>query len=281
MRLQISHEIHYRYKAAPKRAIEVLRLTPQNHQGQFIVDWRLDVSSDGRLTRIDDGFGNIAHSVSIEGPIESFSVIASGEVATDDTAGVVREAVERLPVAVFLRDTDFTQPTPRIAELADRVLAGAVDRLDFLHRLNKALHERFETIENPPAPTRHAGEIEAGEDEASAQDLAHLFASTARRAGVPARFVCGYRRRDDVESVRSIHSWVEAHMDGIGWIAFDPSDGTCPTYDHVRLGVGLDWLGAAPIRGARTGGEGETLTQVIRVHSAGATASQSQAQWSR
>jgi hypothetical protein len=33
----------------------------------------------------------------------------------------------------------------------------------------------------------------------------------------------------------------------------------------VRVAVGLDYLGAAPVRGTRYGGAGETLTVAVRV----------------
>jgi transglutaminase-like putative cysteine protease len=42
-------------------------------------------------------------------------------------------------------------------------------------------------------------------------------------------------------------------------VGFDPANGVCPTPRHVRVAVGLDYLGAAPVRGARTGGGAETL----------------------
>jgi hypothetical protein len=36
----------------------------------------------------------------------------------------------------------------------------------------------------------------------------------------------------------------------------------------VRVAVGLDYLGAAPVRGTRFGGSGETLTVAVRVDQA-------------
>ena len=48
-------------------------------------------------------------------------------------------------------------------------------------------------------------------------------------------------------------------MPDLGWVAFDPANGICATDAHVRVAVGLDYLGAAPIRGTRYGGSGEVL----------------------
>ena len=44
MRIRIFHETVYRYDTPAKSAIEILRLTPRNHDGQYIVRWRLDLA---------------------------------------------------------------------------------------------------------------------------------------------------------------------------------------------------------------------------------------------
>jgi hypothetical protein len=47
--------------------------------------------------------------------------------------------------------------------------------------------------------------------------------------------------------------------------AFDAANGICGTDAHVRVAVGLDYLGAAPWRGARHGGRGELLSVKVQV----------------
>ncbi len=59
----------------------------------------------------------------------------------------------------------------------------------------------------------------------------------------------------------------------LGWVAFDATNGICATDAHVRVAAGLDYLGAAPVRGTRFGGSGETLAVDIHV---GQTSRQSQ-----
>jgi len=58
-------------------------------------------------------------------------------------------------------------------------------------------------------------------------------------------------------------------IDDIGWVGFDPANGISPTDAYLRVAMGLDYLGAAPVRGARHGGGGETLAVRVQV-SAGA-----------
>jgi transglutaminase-like putative cysteine protease len=51
----------------------------------------------------------------------------------------------------------------------------------------------------------------------------------------------------------------------LGWVAFDAANGICGTDTHVPLAVGLEYLGAAPLRGARRGGRGELLSVKVQV----------------
>jgi len=43
----------------------------------------------------------------------------------------------------------------------------------------------------------------------------------------------------------------------------------CTTDAHARIAIGLDYLGAAPVRGTRYGGGTETLTVAVKVEQAG------------
>ena len=124
MRIRISHETSYRYDAPTDGVIQTLRLTPRNHDGQFVADWRIDVSEDCRLDVHEDAFGNITHTFSADGPFGSLSVYVEGEVDVQDTAGIVRGAIERFPPSLFCGATPLTTPDEAIMDFA-RAGAGA------------------------------------------------------------------------------------------------------------------------------------------------------------
>ena len=108
MRIRIRHETIYRYLEPAKSAIQHLRLTPRNFDGQHVTDWRIDVDRDCRLIGSEDAFGNIVHRFTVDGPLESITTMVEGEVDTFDTAGVVSGALERFPPALYLRETPLT-----------------------------------------------------------------------------------------------------------------------------------------------------------------------------
>jgi len=269
MRIRISHETLYRYDTPPGGVTQALRLTPRNHDGQFVIDWRIDISEDCRLDEQEDAFGNIVHAFTADGPFTVLRVCVEGEVETQLTDGIVRGAVERFPPSLYLRETALTQVDSAIAEFARSArLAGTSEVLPLLHRLLERVRREIAYDTDPT----HAGTTAA---EAFAlrrgvcQDLTHIFIAAARTLGIPARYIGGYfHRADGVRQQEAGHAWAEAHVPELGWIAFDPANGICATEAHIRVAVGLDYLGAAPVRGTRYGGAGETLSVAVHVDQA-------------
>src|ERR1700751_2033582 len=130
MRIRISHESVYRYDAPASGVTHTLRLTPRNHDGQYVVFWRIDVSEDCRLDHHEDAFGNITHTFTAEGSFRELTVAVDGEVETQDTPGIVRGAIERSPPSLFLRETALTRPDTAILAFAREARAAAAEADD-------------------------------------------------------------------------------------------------------------------------------------------------------
>ncbi len=270
MRIRISHATTYHYDTPPKSVTQVLRLTPRNHDGQYVCNWRIDLSRDCQLHQRDGGFGNVSHSFTAEGPFDELSVTVEGEVDTQDTNGIVSGAVERFPPAMFLRESPLTEPDAAIIALADdtRDKAGG-DPLNLMHALMLAINDTMEFDTDPTQVTTTAAEAFALR-RGVCQDGTHIFIAAARHLGVPARYISGhFYRADDVTAQDAGHAWAEAYIEKLGWVGFDPTNGISPTEAHVRVAVGLDYLGAAPVRGTRYGGSGESLKVAVNVAQAG------------
>jgi len=265
MRLRIAHRNVYRYDPPAAGVIQVLRLTPRNHEGQYVVRWRIDVSADARLTGHEDAFGNLTRVFSADGPLSELSVEVDGEVDTQNTNGIVRGTVERFGPSLFLRDTALTQADSAIRQFAHGVRAekgGEV--LAELHALLDRLHGEMAHESDDVDGAASAAEAFARKRGPS-RDLSHIFIAAAHCLGIPARYVSGYFRGDDGPAQAAPHAWAEADVPDLGWVAFDPAGGVCPTDAHVRVAIGLDALGAAPVRGMRYGAGVERLEVAVKV----------------
>ena len=269
MRVRITHETVYDYERPVRGLIQHLRLTPRDHDGQHVLRWRIEPSADGRLKRGEDTFGNVLHTFSAGGSVEALTIRVTGEVETNETHGVVRGAVERLPDIFYLRESSLAHADAEIRAFTRDVIGDiGADRLAGLHRLVAALHSEviFDTEPTHAATTAaEAFALRRG----VCQDLTHIFIAAARYMGIPARYVSGYFHRvDGVTDQEAGHAWAEAKVPDLGWVGFDPANGISAGEAHVRVAVGLDYLGAAPIRGSRYGGGSETLDVKLTVESA-------------
>jgi transglutaminase-like putative cysteine protease len=268
MLIRVAHTTVYRYEPPAAGVIQSLRLTPRNHDGQYVVRWRIEVSADARLNAHEDAFGNITHAFSADGPLSELSVLVDGEIETQNTDGVVRGAIERFPASLYLRETPLTQTDAAIQSFAQDAIRGVAPATDVLAQLHALLQRLHGDIAFDIAPTETA--TTAAEAFALkrgvCQDLSHIFISAARSLRIPARYVGGhFRRADGVVDQEAGHAWAEAFVPDLGWVGFDPTNGICPADAHVRVAVGLDYLGAAPVRGTRYGGGAETMTVAIHV----------------
>jgi transglutaminase-like putative cysteine protease len=269
MRLRIAQTTTYRYEPPASSVIQILRMTPGSHDGQYVVNWQIDVSTDSRLDMHEDAFGNITH-VLTQGPVEDLTISVEGLIETHDTGGVLKGSDERFPPSLFLRSTALTEANAAMANFTRELRAEADgDVLGFLHALMVQINEHMTFDENPTDTSTTAADAFALK-RGVCQDYAHIFIACARHGGVPARFASGhFLRADGMVRQQAGHAWAEAFVPDLGWVGFDAANSICTTDAHARVAVGLDYLGAAPVRGTRYGGGAETLTVAVKVDRAG------------
>ncbi len=260
MQLQIDHITSYGYSEPATGIIQLIRMTPRPTDCQQVVQWRLDVDADGRLMPTTDAHGNLCHLFYADGAVDRLILHVTGTIITSDQAGIVH-AEERLPAIVYRRSTPLTAITPAIALLAEAY--ARPDPLETLHGLMLGIRDRMafqQGITDVVTDADTALSLGRG----VCQDLSQIFIAAARRLGFPARYVSGHYAAPDLPEQEAAHAWAEAHVDGLGWISFDPTHGVSATENHVRVAVGLDSQDAAPVRGTRRGGGIESLA--VGVH---------------
>jgi transglutaminase-like putative cysteine protease len=265
MRIRLAHMTRYAYETQARSIIQILRLTPRSHEGQRVAKWRVEIDADARLHKGEDAIGNLTHTVYVPGPIPELTLTVEGEIETWETHGVVRGSVERFDPAVFLRETPLTEADRELKTFAQDIAASHAGLLDQLHALMTALHREVVFDTEPTHAATTASEAFALK-RGVCQDLSHIFIAVARTLGAPARYVSGHlARADGVVEQEAAHAWAEAFVPGLGWIGFDPANGVCPTPAYARVAAGLDYLGAAPVRGSRVGGGSETMGVKLHV----------------
>jgi len=261
VRLDIRHETAYRYTAPVHYSIQQLRLTPRAEPLQRVLAWRID--APGRLQRFVDAYGNIAHTMVLTAQHDAIRVVVTGSIEVDATASLpVAAGAQELSPLVYTVATPLTQAEGPVRDFASRHLrrvARAEDLLDLASAICGAVAYEPGVTE---VTTTAAHALEAGRG--VCQDHAHLFIACCRAAGVPARYVSGYVDPGHDEPAAS-HAWAEAWIEDAGWVSVDVTHRTLTRGRYCRLAIGRDYLSAAPVRGMRIGGGGESLEVTVAV----------------
>ena len=258
MRLRIRHVISVLNEPAATGLIGLMRLTPRGHVGQHVVNWTIDLGMDARLRASEDAFGNSLHGFDHSGPLDALRIEAMGEIDLSDQTGFVRDAVERFPAELYLRDSTLALADPALRRFADAAVKSLSDPIARLHALMGAIHDGIAFEHELPPSVAAPETLEAGKGDAAS--LAHVMIACCRHLGAPARFVSGLAL-----GAERPHAWFEAHVDGLGWIAFDPSRNLCPSDRHVRVAAGLDALACAPLRIARGNWGTQEISSTVEI----------------
>lgn len=123
-------------------------------------------------------------------------------LAHEITAGASTAGARAQAIEAYLRSPRFTYSTAATTGIGDGL--ATID--EFLFRSREGYCEQF----------------------------AGAMAILAREAGIPSRLAVGFvpgRRDGDGWSVtaREMHTWPELWLDGLGWVAFEPTPGRGPT----------------------------------------------------
>lgn len=271
MLISVHHRTRYVYDTETRYSVQSLRLTPQSFPGQRVLEWSIDAPGIDKALSFRDCYGNLVHQITVTKPHKEVVIDVKGVVETEDRAGIVNCVVEVAPLAVYTRVTPQTMPSAEIL-----ALARAGSDKDVLGRLHALMHATRDAIEYVPGATdAHTSAAEAlGDGKGVCQDHAHVMIAAVRALGQPARYVSGYL----VGEAEAGHAWLEAHVEGLGWVGFDPTNRVCPTDSYVRVAAGLDAATASPVRGARRGGGKEELEVAVEVMQQQTAQQQSQSQ---
>ncbi|MEM6664098.1 MAG: transglutaminase family protein, partial [Pseudomonadota bacterium] len=257
MDLTLNHKTTYVYEPGPSAAALRLKLFPANSGSQAVSNWAVTVNGEAITPLCTEASGDPVALWHKHGALDEVEVIASGRIQTSDKAGVISGLQSSVPIGVYLRRTDLTNPDQAIRKLAGAVTGDTP--LEKLHALSSAISDAIEY--RPGATNTRTTAIEALAIGAGiCQDQTHVFLSAARVLSIPARYVVGYLFDQEADGPQDTHAWAEAHIAGLGWTGFDVTHQLCPTDAYVRVCCGLDADDAAPIRGNVVGEVSEALT---------------------
>ncbi|MGI9376723.1 MAG: transglutaminase family protein, partial [Tsuneonella suprasediminis] len=184
MRLSISHTTRYTFKEPVIHALQRLRLTPKETQGQEILDWQMTYENAEPELQYEDQHHNTVNLVSVKPDSRLVTVTCTGTVRTRDEAGVIGRHSGHLPLWSFLGQTKLTRPGEKMKALVDELGDPAGDKLGYLHNLSRLIAEKVNyEVGTTGVDTTAEDAVIAGSG--VCQDHAHIFIGAARARNIP------------------------------------------------------------------------------------------------
>lgn len=286
MRLNVYHATRYRYRQPVSFGEHRLFLRPRDSHDLRLLSAALEISPAAVLRWYHDPFGNSVAAASFLEPADTLAIVSRLEV--DHHIGpnleTMRMIVGESPSAYAdLNAPDlasYLQPsTEEGFETIARWAASfgpaqpAAAALATLTEMTRAIRAAFAYETRREEGVQDAVyTLEAGTG--SCRDFAVLLMDGARSFGLAARFASGYLYDHGLaEDGRAMtgagetHAWAEVYLPQLGWVDFDPTNGSVGNANLVRVAVARHPLQVVPISGTYYGPSDayESLSVEVRV----------------
>jgi transglutaminase-like putative cysteine protease len=282
MAYRVTHTTAYQYAEPVSICHNEARLTPRSTPRQRLVRSQLLVDPGVQTMDQDrDYFGNVVHYFSLTEAHRHLSVTAVSEVELESGGALdlsasepweeLRDSLREAHEGELLAARELTFDSPHVKQDAE-LLAFALPSFEPKRPLCEAaldltrrIHREFQYqpgATTVATPLKEVLRTRRG----VCQDFAHLEIAMLRALGLPARYISGYvyTRAGDDSAPRggdASHAWVGVFSARLGWVDFDPTNGSVPSSEHVTLGWGRDFSDASPLKGVILGG-GEHAVRV-------------------
>lgn len=259
MLFSISHRTRLDYSEPISESVMEVRAMPRTDDRQVLRQFDITVTPSAKANYHSDWLGNTVHQFSVLGVHEQVVIASKCIVETRAAAQSLSEL--GAPLEGLIRDHrswDFLQhhgpvmDDPSLPALAARI------GLDKARRVGQAIEivvqQTCSLLEYRRGATNSSSTVH---DVLSAgagvcQDFAHLSLALLRRVGVPCRYVSGYLYKEGTPELET-HAWAEAFVPGVGWLAFDPTQGVLVNETYVTVAVGRSYADVPPNRGVYRG----------------------------
>ena len=272
MLLRVQHETKLTYTEPVSETVFEIRMAPPSDEDQTNLGYHLRTNPPAPVTVYRDGFGN---------RVDLFNILTSYKDLVIRATSIVRThraepARSRLANVAFepahdsfrtASTIEYLQPSPLVKaspELesfvsglprSDGPIADVAERLMLAVRSQLVYEKKVTTARTPVGEALRLGR-------GVCQDFSHLFLAACRGVGLPARYVSGYVHQTGEIAT---HAWCQVWDGRSGWVDVDPTYGTFPDDDYIKIGLGRDYSDVPPNRGVWKGRGRETIAVTVKV----------------
>lgn len=276
-RLLIRHETVYDYEHPVGFSPQRLLLRPRDSHANRLVGASLELSPQGQTRWVYDAMSNCVCWFTPQGQSNQLRIVSNltidrypaplAPIEPDDPRSplpVVYELTDRLVLAPFMTPVTDDADGAVLTWLRAHMDRADEPVLDFLARLNTAIHNEFGYV------TRYAEGVQTPAETLSlgsgaCRDLAWLMVEAVRQLGFAALFVTGYlysAANAQIRGAGATHAWCQVFLPSLGWLEFDPTNGLIESPDLIQVAATRTPAEAAPVAGSLIGNPGNSTLNV-------------------
>ncbi len=280
MHLRIVHRNTFNYAGEAHDSFNEIRLCPLTDATQRCTEFKLNIAPNAETRDYQDFYGNTVHYFDISPNhrrlvIEAVSTVETVPLADrapvpSVTAEELEGSSDREMLAEFYTASHYVPlDVETWREAQDALAEGRGDIWNDVRRLGGHIYRTFAyRPKTTGVNTRSCDALKLRMG--VCQDFAHVHLGLCRSLGIPARYVSGYffnttRRQGENEAS---HAWIEAHIPGYGWAAYDPTHDRVADDRYVKLAVGRDYADIRPVNGTYRGAPTRALRVTVSVREA-------------
>lgn len=268
MKLQIAHQSIYSYESLVFLEPQHLYFRPQHRSYLKLLDFELKTDPEPKLLseRLDTE-NNSFHQAWFSETIDRVEINASMTLETtqfnpfdflEEMQDKTEHTTSRNPFLV--KETIGRE----LIQWINKIYHSDEQMIPFLSSLSSEIknnwsHEaRYETHLISPDQC-------FGAKKGSCRDLSWMMIQALRYLNIPARFVSGYSFNPDLGAGHELHAWVEAFVNGAGWVGLDPSSGLLATEYYIPVATSYHPFNTLPVQGVYRGDAKSKLETSVQI----------------
>ena len=265
-RLRIRHDSLYQYSQPVSFGVWRLLTRPLDTHATRLIKASLE-TPPADVRWIYDAYGNCVCHLQPFGQADELHVVNNllverfpsplADVPIDNPCSigpVVYNPADRIILEPFIAPAT-ADDDPRYREWLRSVSpAGDEPAIQFLKRMNVAIHDQFSYAARYEVGTQGPGETVA-KGGGTCRDFAWLMIESVRRLGFAARFATGYLHSPGatVRGAGATHAWCEIFLPDLGWMEFDPTNALVESTSLIRVATTRTWQESDPMNGTVIG----------------------------
>lgn len=268
MKYKIEHINIFQYDTMVDQSMNSIRLKPRTDECQRLLSYRAEITPVSLTKEHTDLWGNSVESFFIANQHDHLEVKATSVVSIQKSPFIHRidyspEMREIFHSTLFhdhylayLSNTAYTFLTAEQMNKVDSEIGEMHNPVQYAINVMGYLHNHFTYDGSSTDVTTKASEsfdLKKG----VCQDITHVMLGILRSRSIPARYVSGYLYVGENSALigdAASHAWVEVMVPGIGWVGLDPTNNVEALENHIRVGVGRDYVDVSPVQGIYRGG---------------------------